>query len=201
MKACNRPRPTQGLPGPSARNPRRVRKKSGKRRTPKVLKECALESQKSPKSSLSDSFWTLSPGRTLSGLWGPALGYSFRTLLGGIWGSGPEGSGRPSCLGRGRLQIKAEVVVVAPLTFPTRSCCCRFSLAYHIPDPRSCLELQPLDPFPQLRTRTPSSLALWGFTLSIRAEKGLSTLISGEKAPNPLELWNCGRPKGPETPK
>ena len=75
-------------------------------RAPKVPKECAPESQKSPRrvrnltfGLFSDSFET--PGRTLWALLGPCPGaYSFRTLFGLFRASGPEGLGRP-CVGGG----------------------------------------------------------------------------------------------------
>ena len=91
---CDRPRPTQGLAGPSGpeprKSPKRVQKEYPGAGSPKVPKECAPESQKSPKESesqvldFSDSFET--PGRTLSALLGPCPGVlfpdSFRTLPG-----------------------------------------------------------------------------------------------------------------------
>ena len=97
--------PHTGSPGPfGPENPGRVRKESRKStpgQGPKVPKECAPESQKSPKRVqqsgfrlFSDSFGT--PGRTLSGLLGPCPGVlfrdSFRTLPGF---SGPKGPGSP----------------------------------------------------------------------------------------------------------
>ena len=55
--------------------------------------------------SVSDSFRTLLRlrGALFRHFWGPAPGYSFRTLFGLFRGSGPEGPGRP-CGGRGRSQ-------------------------------------------------------------------------------------------------
>ena len=44
---------------------------------------------------------------TLWALLGPCPRYSFRTLFGLFWGSGPEGPGRP-CVGRGRSQRNAS---------------------------------------------------------------------------------------------
>ena len=98
---CNRPRPTQGLPGPfgpgtpeeSEKSPERVPRGWA----PKVPKECAPESRKSLKRVqksdfrlFSDSFET--PGRTLWALLGPCPGgCSFRTLFRLFRGSGPEG--------------------------------------------------------------------------------------------------------------
>ena len=84
-------------PEESEKSPERV----PRGRAPKVPKECAPESQKSPKrvqnltfGLFSDSFGT--PGRTLSGLLGPCPGVlfrdSFRTLPGF---SGPKGPGDP----------------------------------------------------------------------------------------------------------
>ena len=105
--------PHTGSPGPfrprtpeeSEKSPERV----PRGRAPKVPKECAPESQKSPKRVrksgfrlFSDSFET--PGRTLSALLGPCPGVlfpdSFRTLRGfwarrareTLWGAGPIAS-------------------------------------------------------------------------------------------------------------
>ena len=115
-----RPRPAQGLPGPSGPEPRKSPKrvpeeseKSPRGGTPGVPKECAPESQKSPKRVrkpgfrlFSDSFET--PGCTLSGLQGSRSGGLFPdssgTLFGLFRGSGLEGPGRP-CAGRGRSQF------------------------------------------------------------------------------------------------
>ena len=57
------------------------------------------------KESLLDSFRTLLRlrGALFRHFWGPAPGYSFRTLFGLFPGSGPEGPGRP-CVGRGQSQ-------------------------------------------------------------------------------------------------
>ena len=78
----DRPRPAQGLPGPSGPEPWKSPKRVPRRGTP--------ESRKS------------APRGTLRGLCGPRPGGlfrdSFRTLPGS---SGPEGPGRP-CAGRGR---------------------------------------------------------------------------------------------------
>ena len=75
-------------------------------------KECAPESQKSPKRVRKSVFFRLFfrallrlRGALFWHFWGPAPGYSFRTLSGLFRGSGPEGPGRP-CVGRGRSQVR-----------------------------------------------------------------------------------------------
>ena len=102
------PRPIQGLPGPSGPQSEKSPKRVLLGRAPKVPKECASESQrvrKESKSQVLASFRTLLRlrGALFGHFWGPAPGYSFRTLFGLLRGSGPEGPGRP-CVGRGRSQ-------------------------------------------------------------------------------------------------
>ena len=113
---CDRPRPTQGLPGPSGpeprKSPKRVRKEypgAGPQKCPKSAPRSLERVRKESESQILDSFRTLSRlrGALFGHFWGPAPGYSFRTLFGLFRGSGPEGSGRP-CVGRGRSQKTAE---------------------------------------------------------------------------------------------
>ena len=116
--SCNWARPTQGLPGPAGPRTPEESEKSPERvprdRAPKVPKECAPESQKSPKRVQKSSFETLcglfwAPGRTLSDFWGPVLGYSFGTLFGLLRGSRARRARRPS-VGRGQLQIMYAII-------------------------------------------------------------------------------------------
>ena len=88
-------------PEESEKSPERV----PRGRAPKVPKECAPESQKSPKRVQKSGFRLFSgsfgtPGRTLSALLGPCPGVLFRDSSGVLR---PEGPGRP-CVGRGQLQ-------------------------------------------------------------------------------------------------
>ena len=91
VRACDRPRSTQGLPGPSGPEPQKSPERVPQGRAPKVPKEWSPKSQKSAKRVrksgfrlFSDSFET--PRRTLSALLGPCPGVlfpdSFRTLPG-----------------------------------------------------------------------------------------------------------------------
>ena len=93
QQCCDRPRPPhRGLAGPSGPEPRKSPKRVPQGRAPKVPKECAPESQKSPKKSpkvqVLDSFRTLSRlrGALFGHFWGPFPGVlfpdSFRTLPG-----------------------------------------------------------------------------------------------------------------------
>ena len=98
--------PHTGFSGPFGPRTPEESEKSAERvpcdRAPKVPKECALESQKSPKrTSVKPDFRTFLRlrGALFRHFWGPAPGYSFRTLFGLFRGSGPEGPGRP-CVGR-----------------------------------------------------------------------------------------------------
>ena len=98
-----------------ARNPGRVRKESGKeypghgQKCPKSAPRSLERVRKESESQILDSFRTLSRlrGALFGNFWGPAPGYSFRTLSGLFRGSGPEGPGRP-CVGRGRSQSKSS---------------------------------------------------------------------------------------------
>ena len=103
--------PHTGSPEPFGPGTPEESEKSPEKSTPrprphKVPKECAPESQKSPKSLVLDSFRTLLRlrGALFGDSWGPGLGCSFRTLFGLFRGSGPEGLGRP-CVGQGQSQV------------------------------------------------------------------------------------------------
>ena len=92
-----------------ARNPGRVRKEypgAGPQKCQKSAPRSLKRVRKESKTWLSDSFQTLLRlrGALFRHFWGPAPGYSFRTLFGLFRGSGPEGPGRP-CVGRGRSQF------------------------------------------------------------------------------------------------
>ena len=123
---CDRPRPTQGLPGPSGPEPPEESEMSPERvpryRAPKVPKECAPESQKSPKRVrksgfrlFSDSFETA--GATLfRHFWGPFSGvlspHSFQTLPGCR-----ARRARETLCGAGPIARLAIVGLHAPSTF------------------------------------------------------------------------------------
>ena len=85
--ACNWP--TQGLPGPrTPEESKRVRKEypgAGPQKSRKSAPRSLKRVRKSGFRLFSDSFET--PGRILSDFWGPAPGYSFRTLFGLFRGS------------------------------------------------------------------------------------------------------------------
>ena len=100
-KACDRPRPTQGLPGPSGpeprKSPKRVRKEyPGKghqkcpKSAPRSLVERVRKSLKPDFRTLFGLFWT--PGRTLWELLGPCPGVLFPDSSGV---PGPKGQGDP----------------------------------------------------------------------------------------------------------
>ena len=95
-----------------ARSPEKVRKESGKstlEQGPKSAKRVRPGVSKESKKSLKLDFRTLFglflrlQGALFRHFWGPAPGYSFRTLFGLFRSSGPKGPGRP-CVGRGRSQ-------------------------------------------------------------------------------------------------
>ena len=108
--------PPTGSPGPFGPGTSEESKKSPERvprsRAPRVPKECAPESQKSPKRVRNPGFRLLSdsvtPGRAPSGLLGPCSGVlfpdSFWTLLGF---PGPKGPGDP-CVGRGQQHAQCH---------------------------------------------------------------------------------------------
>ena len=98
-----------GTPEESGKSP-----ESARGRAAKVPKECAPESQKSPK-RVSNLTFRLSlrtllrlRGALFRHFCGPALGHSLGTLFGLFRASGPEGPGRP-CVGRGRSQVLREI--------------------------------------------------------------------------------------------
>ena len=97
--------PHTGSPGPFGPGTPKESEKSPERvprgRAPKVPKECALESQKSPKRVRKSGLASIRTllrlwGALFGHFWGPAPAYSFRTLFGLFWGlPGPKGSGDP----------------------------------------------------------------------------------------------------------
>ena len=102
--ACDRPRPTQGLPGPSGpeprKSPKRVRKEYPGVGSQKCPKRVSKESEKSPKRVrksdfrlFPDSFET--PGRTLWALLGPCPGTLSGLLSDSSGVPGTKGLGDP----------------------------------------------------------------------------------------------------------
>ena len=97
-----------GTPEESGKSPERV-PGAGPQKCPKSAPRSLKRVRKESESQILDSFRTLSTlrGALFGHFWGPAPGYSFRTLSGLFWGFGPEGPGRP-CVGRGRSQGKSS---------------------------------------------------------------------------------------------
>ena len=113
LLGCDRPRLTQGLPGPlgpeARKSPKRVRKEypgAGPQKCPKSAPRSLKRVRKESESQVLDSFRTLLRlrGALFGHFWGSGSGYPFRTLFGLFRASGPEGPGRP-CVGRGRSPL------------------------------------------------------------------------------------------------
>ena len=118
------------LPGPSGpepqKSPKRVRKgvpappAAGSPRSPK---ECAPESEKSPKTQLRTLFrlFSDSGAHSLGTLGLPGAGgrgTPLWTLFGLVWGSGPEGPGSPLCQAGGFLTLVEGVCCESTTTVP-----------------------------------------------------------------------------------
>ena len=96
VEPCDRPPPPPGSPGPFGPGTPEESEKSTPGQGPKSAQRVR------PGVSKEYSFRTLLRlrGAFFGHFWGPAPGYSFRTLFGLFRGSGPEGPGRP-CVGGG----------------------------------------------------------------------------------------------------
>ena len=97
------PDQAQRSPGPFGPGTPKESEKSPKGRpapeSPRVPKECATESEKSPKTQLRTSFWT--PFGLRGALFGDSGAPRGGTLFGLFWGSGPRRARETSVPGRG----------------------------------------------------------------------------------------------------